>query len=93
MMRTSVSSIRGGDGVSELIRSMVANIVDTPSAVKVDAVVVEGAVTLYRVQVANSEIGQVIGKQGRTARSLRTILAAVAMKEKRRIELDIVSGR
>ncbi len=92
MMRTSVSSTTGGDWVAELIRSMVAAIVDTPSAVKVDAVV-EGAVTLYRVQVAANEIGQVIGKQGRTARSLRTILAAVAMKEKRRIELDIVSGR
>jgi uncharacterized protein len=78
--------------VAELIRSMVAGIVDTPNAVKVDAVVGD-AVTLYRVQVANNEIGQVIGKQGRTARSLRTILAAVAMKEKQRIELDIVSGR
>jgi len=91
-MRTSVSSIPDGDWVAGLIRSMVAAIVDTPSAVKVDAIV-EGGVTLYRVQVANSEIGQVIGKQGRTARSLRTILAAVAMKEKRRIQLDIVSGR
>jgi uncharacterized protein len=71
---------------------MVAAIVDTPSAVKV-ALVVEGGVALYRVHVATNEIGQIIGKQGRTARSLRTILAAVAMKEKRRIELDIVSGR
>jgi hypothetical protein len=90
MMRTSVFSILDGDWVAGLIRSMVTSIVDTPSAVKVDAIV-EGDVTLYRVQVANNEIGQVIGKQGRTARSLRTILAAVAKKEKRRIQLDIGS--
>jgi predicted RNA-binding protein YlqC (UPF0109 family) len=62
------------DEVAQLIHKMVACMVDTPDAVKVDAVV-EGAVTLYKVQVANNEIGQVIGKQGRTARSLRTILA------------------
>ena len=63
-MRTSVFSIPDGDWVAGLIRSMVTSIADTPSAVKVDAIV-EGDVTLDRVQVANSEIGQVIGKQGR----------------------------
>ena len=46
----------------------------------------------YRVQVPRDEVGQLIGKQGRTARSFRTILAAISMKEKRRIELDIVEG-
>jgi uncharacterized protein len=71
---------------------MVSGIVDTPSAVKVEAVAAHN-LTLYRVEVAGAEDGQVIGKQGRTARSLRTILAAVSMKAKRRMELDIVSGR
>ena len=71
---------------------MVQAVVDTPGAVGVDAIADHG-LTLYRVQVASEEIGQVIGKQGRTTRSLRTILAAASMKEKRRMELDIVSGR
>jgi predicted RNA-binding protein YlqC (UPF0109 family) len=80
------------DSVAKLLYKMVSGIVDTPSAVKVEAVADQN-LTLYRVEVAGAEIGQVIGKQGRTARSLRTILAAVSMKEKRRMELDIVSGR
>src|ERR1700730_2017567 len=45
----------------------------------------------YRIRVANDEIGQVIGKQGRTARSLRMILAAVAIKERRRVNLGMVT--
>ena len=79
-----------GDQVQALIWQMVCSVVDTPSRVKVEAVI-ENRVIRYLVQVKENEIGQVIGKQGRVARALRTILAAIAMKEKRRIELDIVT--
>jgi hypothetical protein len=51
----------------------------------------EGGGVTYRVSVADEEIGQVIGKQGRTARSLRTILAAVSMKDRQRYTLDILA--
>jgi predicted RNA-binding protein YlqC (UPF0109 family) len=81
-----------GDWVKELISQMVCGVVDTPNEVRVEAVN-ENNVTLYRVGVAENEVGQIIGKGGRTARALRTILAAIAMKEKRRIALDIVHGR
>jgi uncharacterized protein len=59
--------------------------------VKIETIAENGR-TRYQVQAKENEIGQVIGKQGRTARALRTILAAIAMREKRRIELDIPSG-
>jgi uncharacterized protein len=78
------------DVVRDLIVRMVRAVVDSPEAVKVDATT-ESRLTVYRVRVATDKVGQVIGKQGRTARALRTILAAIAMKEKRRIELDIAT--
>jgi predicted RNA-binding protein YlqC (UPF0109 family) len=82
--------VEQGDQVLALIWQMVCSVVDTPNRVKVETVI-ENGVTRYLVHVKESEIGQVIGKQGRTARAVRTILAAIAMKEKRRIELDIAT--
>ncbi len=52
----------------------------------------ENGLTRYQLHVKENEVGQVIGKQGRTARALRTILAAIAIKERRRIELDIATS-
>lgn len=47
---------------------------------------------VFHVQVAKADIGKVIGKQGRTARSLRTLLGCRAMKDKMRYALDIVEA-
>ena len=64
---------------------------DEPDAVQVEAIQ-EGDSTLLRLRVAPSDIGKVIGKQGRTARSLRTILGAASMKLQHRYGLDIVES-
>ena len=71
--------------VTEIARALV----DTPESVSVEAIR-EGDATVLRLRVAASDIGKVIGKQGRTARSLRTILAAASMKLRHRFSLDIV---
>lgn len=71
--------------VTEIARALV----DSPESVSVEAIQ-EGDGTVLRLLVAPSDIGKVIGKQGRTARSLRTILAAASMKLKHRFALDIV---
>ena len=82
------------DPVSE-IRTLVSEIaqalVDDPSAVKVDAILDQDTAVL-RLEVAPADVGKVIGKQGRTARSLRTILGAASMKHRRRFALDIVEA-
>ena len=83
--------MKQGDRVGALIWQMVCSVVDTPSEVVVETMQEKNGLTLYRVRVESNEVGLVIGKQGRTARALRTILAAIAMKEKRRIELDIAT--
>jgi predicted RNA-binding protein YlqC (UPF0109 family) len=74
-----------------LVTEIVKALVDEPGAVKV-IVVPDGEVTVLRLEVAPSDIGKVIGKQGRTARSLRTILGAASMKYRHRFALDIVEA-
>jgi predicted RNA-binding protein YlqC (UPF0109 family) len=82
--------VQQGDQVRVLIWQIVCSVVDTPDGVTVETVN-ENGLTRYLVYVKENEVGMVIGKQGRTARAVRTILAAIAMKEKRRIELDIAA--
>lgn len=64
-------------------------LVDEPDTVLVDVYQDTGA-TVLRLRVSPRDLGKVIGKQGRTARSLRTILGAASMKLKHRFALDIV---
>ncbi len=64
-------------------------LVDEPDAVEVEASQDAGS-TVLRLRVSARDLGKVIGKQGRTARSLRTILGAASMKLKHRFALDIV---
>ena len=72
----------------ELVASMARALVDYPGEVSVEATPEnEGTVLLLRV--APADLGKVIGKQGRTARSMRTILGAASMKAQHRFALDI----
>jgi predicted RNA-binding protein YlqC (UPF0109 family) len=77
------------DRMQQLVMEIVQALVDDPDAVSVD-VIEDGDVTVLSVCVSPSDIGKVIGKQGRTARSLRTILGAASMKLHHRFALDIV---
>lgn len=87
-------TFESSDPVSE-IRTLVSEIaqalVDDPAAVKVE-VIVDQDTAVLRLEVAPADVGKVIGKQGRTARSLRTILGAASMKHRRRFALDIVEA-
>ncbi|HKW68689.1 MAG TPA: KH domain-containing protein [Terriglobales bacterium] len=80
-------------GADEHIRAMVERIahslVDVPDKVKVQAVCGEQVVVL-ELSVAPEDLGKVIGKQGRTARSIRILLGAAGMKLKRRFTLEII---
>ena len=67
---------------------MARALVDMPGEVTVKAAP-EGDGTLLLLSVAPADLGKVIGKQGRTARSMRTILGAASMKAQHRFLLDI----
>jgi predicted RNA-binding protein YlqC (UPF0109 family) len=75
--------------VDELVREIARALVDEPGAVEVEAVN-RGENTVLNLRVAPRDVGKVIGKQGRTARSVRTILGAVSMKLNHRYTLDIL---
>jgi predicted RNA-binding protein YlqC (UPF0109 family) len=75
--------------MTELVTEIARALVDDPANVSVEAIA-DGDSTVIRLRVAQSDVGKVIGKQGRTARSMRTILSAASMKLKHRFSLDIV---
>jgi predicted RNA-binding protein YlqC (UPF0109 family) len=72
----------------DLVLSMARSLVDQPDEVRVQAAQ-ERDGTLLMLCVAPADLGKVIGKQGRTARSIRTILGAASMKAQHRFGLDI----
>ena len=75
--------------MKELLEQIAKALVDHPDQVTVRPV--EGEqVTVLELRVAQSDLGKVIGKQGRTARSIRTILSAAGMKQKKRFTLEIL---
>jgi hypothetical protein len=75
--------------VKELVSEIAKALVDLPDEVTVREITGE-QVTVLELRVAPSDLGKVIGKQGRTARSIRTLLGAAGMKLNRRFTLEIL---
>jgi len=73
----------------ELVEHIAKSLVDNPDQVVVE-MVEDPASTTLRLKVAPGDLGRVIGKQGRTARAIRTLLHATAARAKRRVVLEIV---
>ncbi len=83
-----MASEQGGD-MRALVEQIARALVDEPEQVSVRAVDGE-QVTVLELRVAPGDLGKVIGKQGRTARSIRTILGAAGMKLHKRFTLEIL---
>lgn len=75
--------------IKELVEFIAKSLVDEPDQVRVTEV--EGEkITIIELRVAPGDLGKVIGKQGRTARSIRTLLNATATKLRKRAVLEIL---
>jgi predicted RNA-binding protein YlqC (UPF0109 family) len=74
--------------IADAVTNIVKLTVDKPDEVSLEVITVPGS-TVLRYSVAPSDIGKLIGAQGRNARSLRVIVAAIGMGAKQRISLDI----
>ena len=75
--------------MQDLLKNIVQALVDNPEQIKITPV--EGnQVTILELKVAKEDIGKVIGKQGRTAHAIRTILGAASAKIKKRTVLEII---
>jgi predicted RNA-binding protein YlqC (UPF0109 family) len=75
--------------LKELITSIAGSLVDKPDQVQVTEVEGEQT-TVLELRVAKEDLGKVIGRQGRTARAMRTILGAASSKMKKRSVLEIL---
>jgi hypothetical protein len=75
--------------MKELIQYIVRAIVDNPDEVSISEIE-GGQTTVLELKVAKSDLGKVIGKQGRNAQAIRTILSAVSAKIKKRVVLEII---
>ena len=92
-MRRPASAQETGQGDQETMKAMVEVIakalVDDPESVEVNEVEEEGD-SILELTVAQPDLGKVIGKQGRTARAMRTLLAATGAKANQRFVLEIL---
>ena len=73
----------------ELIALIAKSLVKQPNAVSV-TMVQKGGVEVYELRVAPEDMGKIIGKQGRIAKSIRSVVKAAAIKENKKISIDIV---
>ena len=75
--------------MKELLLYMAKNLVDNPDAVSVNEYV-EDDTTMLELHVASEDMGKVIGRQGRIAREIRTIIKSVAQRTGQRVNVEIV---
>lgn len=75
--------------MKELVEFLAKSLVDDPDAVRIHAYD-RGDQTVIELEVAQPDLGKVIGRQGRTARAMRTLLSAAGQKSRRRYTLDIL---
>ena len=76
--------------MQELVEYMVKALVDEPEAVRVSRVEGEG-VSVFEVTVAPGDLGKVIGRHGRIANALRSVVKAAAIKSNKRATIEILS--
>ena len=76
--------------MEELLAELARRLVDEPDAVRVDQVEGDDGSLVLRLHVAEADVGKVIGRQGRIARALRTIVRAGGPNAGRRLQLEIV---
>jgi predicted RNA-binding protein YlqC (UPF0109 family) len=76
--------------VNELLEELARRLVDEPDAVRVEQAEGDDGALVLRLHVAEGDVGKVIGRQGRIARALRTLVRAGGPQAGRRLQLEIV---
>ncbi|MCL2368073.1 MAG: KH domain-containing protein [Oscillospiraceae bacterium] len=75
--------------MKDLLIYVAQNLVDNPSEVQVTEID-KGGETVYELRVASGDMGKVIGRQGRIAKEIRTLMKAQAQRQGKRVSVDIV---
>lgn len=75
--------------MKELVETLAISLVDDPDQVNVKEIESERSI-VYELSVAPEDMGKVIGKKGRIAKAMRTVVSAAAVKNKKRVTIEIV---
>lgn len=75
--------------MKDLLEVIIKGLVDNKEVVSIDEKITNDTIT-YQVKVDSNDMGQVIGKQGKMAKSIRTVMKSVASKEHKRINIEFV---
>lgn len=75
--------------MKEILKTIILNLVENKEAVEIDEVKEDKTIT-FKVKIAQNDMGKVIGKQGRIAQSIRTVMKAVAGKEKMKVAVEFI---
>lgn len=75
--------------MKEILKTIILNLVDDKEAVQINEVEGEKSI-VFEVKVAENDMGKVIGKQGRLAKSIRTVMKSVAGKEHKKVSVEFI---
>ena len=75
--------------MKEIIETIILNLVDNKDAVQVNEVQGEKSI-VFEVKVANEDMGKVIGKQGRLAKSIRTVVKSIGAREHKKVSVEFI---
>ena len=75
--------------MKEILKTIISNLVDNKEAIEIKQVEDEKAI-IFEVKVAEGDMGKIIGKQGKIAKSIRTVIKAVANKEQKKVSVEFI---
>ncbi len=75
--------------MKEILETIILNLVDNKDSVEIKELDGEKSI-IFEVRVAEEDMGKIIGKQGRLAKSIRTVLKAVASKEQKKVSIEFI---
>ncbi len=75
--------------MKEILETIILNLVDNKDAVEIKEVDGEKSI-IFEVKVAETDMGKIIGRQGRLARSIRTVMKSVAGKEHKKVSVEFI---
>lgn len=75
--------------MKDILETIILNLVDNREAVEIKELSGEKSI-VFEVKVADGDMGKIIGKQGRLAKSIRTVMKAVATKEQKRVSVEFI---
>lgn len=75
--------------MKDILQTIIFHLVDDKETVEIKEIDKENAI-VFEVKVADADMGKIIGKQGRIAKSIRTVIKAIATKEQKRVSVEFI---